>query len=146
MATGLVSTRASEYCFCRWISRNSPALWMASPDWVANVWSMATTSGENAPRSRRRMTSPPSRRSSRTSGTARSERSPCWVRRRWTWGATRRAAASTSATSTGARSTPARPMAPSPSRIGAARTASRNADGIWWATRAWKLSLDSSNS
>ena len=35
IATGLVSTSASEYCFWRWISRKSPALWMASTDWAA---------------------------------------------------------------------------------------------------------------
>ena len=49
IATGLVSTSASEYCFWRWISRKSPALWMASTDWVAKVCSVATTSGEKAP-------------------------------------------------------------------------------------------------
>jgi hypothetical protein len=49
IATGLVCTRASEYCFWRWISRKSPALWMASTDCAAKVWSVATTSGEKPP-------------------------------------------------------------------------------------------------
>ena len=46
---------------------------------------------------------------------------------------------SMSATWTGSRVTPARPIAPSPSRIGAARTASRSSAVIWCVARAWKL-------
>ena len=50
IATGLVSTSASEYCFWRWISRNRPALWMASTDWAAKVWRVGDDLGrERAP-------------------------------------------------------------------------------------------------
>jgi hypothetical protein len=45
-------------------------LWIARADWVANVWRSAITSGGNAPATRRAITSPPSTRSSRSSGTA----------------------------------------------------------------------------
>ena len=76
IATGLVSTIASAYCFRRWISRKSPALWIARTDWVAKAWRVATTSGAKAASSRRMMTRPPSSCSSRMSGTARSERVP----------------------------------------------------------------------
>ena len=85
----------------------------------------ATTSAENAPRSRRMITRPPSSRSSRTSGSASSERMPSWTRSARTWGATSCRSSSMSATWTGSRITPARPMAPSPSRSGAARRTSR---------------------
>ena len=136
IATGLVSTIASAYCFRRWISRKSPALWMARTDWVAKAWRVETTSGEKAARSCRMMTRPPSSWPSRTSGTASSARVPSrtWSARMWvgmschsSW---------VSVICTGSRLTPARPTAPSPSRIGADRTTSRCSDEMRCVARA----------
>ena len=56
------------------ISRKSRAFWMASADWVAKVFSSSITSGANSPARFRFTTSPPSRWSSRRSGTASSDR------------------------------------------------------------------------
>ena len=58
-ATGMFRTNVSQYCFWRWSSRKSPALWIASTDWAAKVWRVATRSGEKTPSSRRMMTRPP---------------------------------------------------------------------------------------
>ena len=147
IATGLVSTSASEYCFWRWISRKSPALWMASTDWVAKVWSVATTSGEKAPRSRRRMTRPPSSRPSRTSGTARSERMPSRVRSSRTWGATSCRSACDVGDLDGlpAHPGPTHGALAEPDRRWPAAP-SRCSGVIWCVARAWKLCVASSNS
>ena len=55
-------------------SRKSRAFWMASADWVANVFRSSTTSGGNSPGARRIIESAPMTWSSRTSGTANSVR------------------------------------------------------------------------
>ena len=61
------------------ISRNRRAFWIASADCVAKVFSSSTTSGANAPGAFRLTSSPPSRWSSRSSGTARSARYPARI-------------------------------------------------------------------
>ena len=71
---------------------------------------------------------------------------PSRVSRLRVWGATACFSSAMSATSTGSRITPARPIAPSPSRIGAARTASKCSAVIWYVALAWKVCVASSNS
>src|SRR5262245_35131525 len=57
-------------------SRKRRAFWIAKADWVARLWSSATTASGDCPGVRRRTTSRPMRRSSRTSGTTRNARKP----------------------------------------------------------------------
>src|SRR3972149_4377324 len=60
---------------CRpWSSsaRKRRAFWMASADWVANVWSSSTTSDGNSPGALRFTTRPPRTGPSRRGGTGRS--------------------------------------------------------------------------
>ena len=57
-------------------SWKSRAFWIASADWLANVSTSSTIGSGNAPGVRRRTTSAPRMRSSRTSGTASIDRQP----------------------------------------------------------------------
>ena len=58
------------------ISRKSRAFWMARADWVAKVWSSATSSAANVPVRLRITMSAPTSWSSAMSGTASSARNP----------------------------------------------------------------------
>ena len=113
------------------ISRNSHAFCIAKAHCVAKVWRRFTISGEKLPASFRQTVKAPRRSCSRSSGTARTDRYP----RSASMGRNRAPVYSRSSrvsgTWTGARIIAARPVAPSPKRIGASRSASTRASSIW---------------
>ena len=136
IATGLVSTSASEYCFWRWISRKSPALWMASTDCGREGLKGGDDLGrEGAPLPPQ--DHEPTEQPFLPDEGQREERAHAFPVEEALAPGARRAATrpAMSATWTGSRITPARPIAPSPSPMGAARRASTCSGETWCVAR-----------
>ena len=113
------SLLASASCsLFAWLSLNSRAFSMASTDCEASVCSSLTVEGANSPATLRRITSAPVTCSSRSSGTAITERIPCPQTMPI------RLDVSTSVTCTGARCAAHAPTGPSPSVMCRPRSAS----------------------
>ena len=119
------SLLASASCsLFAWLSLNSRAFSMARTDCEASVCSSLTIGGANSPDTLRRITSAPVTCSSRSSGTAITDRMPSLAQNKCVRGEIAvRLASSASESWTGARCTAHMPTGPSPRPIRKSRSA-----------------------